>query len=127
MTDTTTTTTAATSLGDYGASLLRTAVPSLWGTALAALLAWVLPRVPGDVGEALSSLLGSELVTGLLVAASIAAWYAVARWLEPRLPAWLTRLVLGSSAAPTYTRTTSDGAAIVTTLPEPTAGLSPGT
>jgi hypothetical protein len=109
-------TAGATSLGDYGASLLRTAVPAAWGTVVAALVAWLAPRVPGNVGDALTTLLQSEVVLGLLVTVAIAVWYALARWLEPRLPDWLTRLVLGSAAAPTYARVTDDGAAVITTL-----------
>ncbi|WHP18850.1 hypothetical protein [Cellulomonas sp. ES6] len=120
------TTNAATSLGDYGASLLRTAVPAAWGTALAALLSWLLPRVPGDVGDALASLLRSDVVTSVLVAAAIAAWYAVARWIEPHLPDWLTRLVLGSAAAPEYAKVTADGAAVITDLPEVAWSLPSG-
>lgn len=83
---------------------------------MAAILGWALPLLPGDVGQALAALLGSDVVVSLLVVASIAAWYAVARWLEPRLPDWLTRVVLGSAAAPTYARTTDDGTAIITAL-----------
>jgi hypothetical protein len=61
--------------------------------------------------------LSSDVVLSLLVVASIAVWYAIARWLEPRLPDWLTRLVLGSAAAPTYARTSPVGAHGVTSLP----------
>lgn len=118
----TTTQTGTTTLGDRGASILRTAVPSLWGTVVAAILGWALPLLPGDVGQALADLLGSDVVLSLLVVASIAAWYAIARWLEPRLPDVLTRIVLGSAAAPTYPKVaevTDDGAAVITTLTDP--------
>jgi hypothetical protein len=108
--------TGATSLGDRGASILRTAIPALWGTVVASVLAWALPLLPGDVGEALSTLLSSDVVVALLVTAAIALWYALARWIEPHLPDWLTRLVLGSAAAPTYAKTTPEGAAVVTTI-----------
>jgi hypothetical protein len=97
-------TTPTTPLGDYGASLLRTTVPAVWGTAVAGLLAWAGPRLPGGLGDTLGVLLRSELVSGLLVAASIAGWYALARRLERRLPAWLVRAALGSTASPTYPR-----------------------
>jgi MFS superfamily sulfate permease-like transporter len=83
---------------------------------VAALVARLAPRGPGNVGDALTTLLQSEVVLGLLVTVAIAVWYALARWLEPRLPDWLTRLVLGSAAAPTYARVTDDGAAVITTL-----------
>lgn len=104
-----TSTTGATSLGDRGASFLRTAIPSLWGTVVASVLAWALPLLPGDVGEALSTLLASDVVVALLVTASIAIWYALARWIEPRIPDWLTRLVLGSAAAPMYVKVAHAG------------------
>lgn len=111
--------TGTTTLGDRGASILRTAVPSLWGTIVAAILSWALPLLPGDVGQALADVLSSDVVVSLLVVASIAAWYVIARWIEPRLPAWLTRVILGSAAAPTYARVTDDGAAVITDLPDP--------
>lgn len=33
---------------------------------------------------------------------AMAGWYAIWRILEPRLPDWLTRVVLGSAVAPSY-------------------------
>ncbi len=95
--------TAVTALSDYGISVLRGAVPTVWGALVAGLLTWLLPHLPGDVGDALSSLLGSDAVTALLVAVCIAAWIAAARWVEPRLPDWVRRIVLGYAASPTYT------------------------
>lgn len=122
MTNLPATTTGTTNLGDYGASILRTAVPSLWGTLVASLLTWLLPRVPGDVGDSLTALLQSEVAVAFLVTLSIAVWYAIARKVEPHVPDWLTRLILGSAAAPAYAKTTDDGAAIVTALPAPDDG-----
>ena len=48
-------------------------------------------------------LLGLATIALPILAAVIsAAWYAFWRWLEPRLPDWLTRAVLGSARTPTY-------------------------
>lgn len=77
-------------------ALLRTVVPSLWGSALAWLLAAVV--LPQEV----VTLLESPLVTEALVALSIGAWYALWTWLEPRLWPWVTRLLLGSNKQPSY-------------------------
>lgn len=41
--------------------------------------------------------LGAALTGTILV-----LWYSLFRWLEPKLPAWLTVLVLGSNKAPIY-------------------------
>jgi hypothetical protein len=109
--------TGATSLGDRGASILRTTIPAAWGTVVAQLLAWLAPLLPGDVGTSLDDLLSSELAIAFITAAAIAVWYALWRIVEPRIPDWLTRLVLGSAAAPAYSKVTADGVAVVTTLP----------
>ncbi|WP_158609493.1 hypothetical protein [Cellulomonas triticagri] len=37
-------------------------------------------------------------------AVAITLWYAVARRVEQHIPDWLTRVVLGSAATPTYSR-----------------------
>lgn len=108
-----TTTTGATSLGDRGASYLRTFVPIVWGAIVAQLLAWAAPLLPGDVGASLDQLLSSEVALGFITAVAVAVWYWLWRLIEPRLPDWLTRLVLGSAAAPTYAKTTDDGDAYV--------------
>jgi|AntRauTorcE11897_2_1112592.scaffolds.fasta_scaffold42863_2 hypothetical protein len=86
---------------DHVTALLRTAVPALWG----AFVAWLLslaayPEFLSPITEALASD-GAQVA---VVAAVIAAWYEVARLLEPRIPAWATRILLGSSASPTYLR-----------------------
>lgn len=83
-------------MSDYVVSLLRTVVPVVWGSILAAFLARV--PVPADVEEVLVDF-GAVLVVVL-----IAAWYALARWLEPRLPDWLRVVLLGSANAPAYPR-----------------------
>jgi hypothetical protein len=81
---------------DWGVSWLRTVVPTAWG----ALITFLLSRFP-DVHEALSG----PGVTMAVTAVAVALWYSLWRWLEPRLPAFLTALLLGSNARPTYPAT----------------------
>ena len=81
-------------LSDKVVSLLRTVVPVIWGSAIAWLLTVI--SVPAPVGSFLTN------QTDLVVVASITLWYAAFRWLEPKLPAWLTRIVLGSNQTPSY-------------------------
>ncbi|PSL04142.1 hypothetical protein CLV30_106147 [Haloactinopolyspora alba] len=84
-------------IGGGMASWLRTVVPVLWGALItwgAAQLAWL----PAPVVALLTS---GDLVL-FITGAVVAVWYAVWRRLEHRVPAWLTRLVLGSNQAPRY-------------------------
>jgi len=107
--------TGATSLGDRGASYLRTVVPVIWGSVITQLLAVLAPHLPGDVGATLSDWLSGEAAIALVTAVVIAGWYALWRIVEPRLPDWLTRILLGSAATPTYAKVV-DGVAVVTAL-----------
>ena len=81
-------------LSDRVVSLLRTVVPVIWGSAIAWLLTVI--SLPAPVSGFLTA------QTDIVVVVAIAGWYAGFRWLEPRLPAWLTRIVLGSNQTPTY-------------------------
>lgn len=87
-------------VSDKVVSLLRTAVPVVWGY----VVAYVLANIPAaadflaSLGVDLNSVVVVNFVTGL----ATVAWYAVWRWAEPKIPAWLTRIVLGSNKAPTY-------------------------
>jgi len=88
-------------LSDRAVSYLRTIIPVLWGSLIALLVqsaAWL----PQPVAEWLSG----EAAVGVVTAAAIALWYVVWRWAEPRIPAWLTRVVLGSAQVPTYSALT---------------------
>ncbi|MNH37371.1 hypothetical protein D3C79_982680 [compost metagenome] len=79
-------------------SILRTIVPALWGSFIGWLLALV-PILEPLRGDLLSY---SDVLLPIVSAVLIGAWYAFWRWLEPRLPDWLTRVVLGSAKAPVY-------------------------
>lgn len=84
-------------VGDRMASWLRTAVPVAWGVGIA----WLVTRVP-----ALEQWLNHPAVVGLgeLLATAVVTvvWYPLWRWAEPRIPDWLTTLVLGYAKEPTY-------------------------
>jgi hypothetical protein len=84
-------------VSDRVVSILRTAVPTAWGALLGLLLPHI-PWLPAAVSEWLQSVAVVEVIVGLC----IVAWYAVWRWAEPRIPAWLVTLVLGSAKTPTY-------------------------
>lgn len=43
-------------------------------------------------------------LSAIVAAVLIGAWHAFWRWLEPKLPDWLTRAVLGSAKTPVYGR-----------------------
>lgn len=79
-------------------SLLRTVVTSVW----ALFIGWLILAVP--VFQPFEeSLLGiSDLALPVLIAVIGAAWYAFLRWIEPKMPDWLTTALLGSAQAPVY-------------------------
>lgn len=79
-------------------ALLRTLVPALWGS----LIAWLIGVLPilAPLEADLKGL--ADIILPVLTAVIIGAWYAFWRWLEPRMPDWLTRAVLGSAKTPRY-------------------------
>ncbi|WP_417220479.1 hypothetical protein [Arthrobacter sp.] len=79
-------------------SILRTLVPALWGS----FIGWVLAVVPVLEPLRADLIAYGDLAIPVISAVLIGAWYALWRWLEPRLPDWLTRILLGSAKAPTY-------------------------
>lgn len=79
-------------------SMLRTLVPALWG----AVVFWLIGRIPA-LAPLQDQILGlADIAVPVITAVIIGAWYAFWRWLEPRLPDWLTRAVLGSAKTPVY-------------------------
>ena len=79
-------------------SILRTIVPALWGT----FIGWLLAQLPILEPHREALLEYGTPLSAIVAAVLIGAWYAFWRWLEPRLPDWLTRAVLGSAKTPTY-------------------------
>ncbi|MGM9473198.1 hypothetical protein ACS5PJ_14485 [Pseudarthrobacter sp. YS3] len=98
-------------------ALLRTIVPALWGS----LIAWLIGVLPilAPLETDLKGL--ADILLPIITAVIIGAWYAFWRWLEPRLPDWLTRAVLGSANTPTYEGKPSTGALDRTPGPDPRA------
>lgn len=82
-------------MSDTFTAWLRTIVPTLW----AAGLAWLLVHIP--VLQSVAAPLGA-LGTVVAVPVVLAIYKSVLAWLEPRLPAWLARLLAGSALRPTY-------------------------
>lgn len=105
-------------MSDLVASWLRTVVPGLWSAAIGGLLAWLGTHAGWvlDLLDALGIDPKSTAFTAGVVTLVLAAWYAGWRRLEPYIPDWLTRLVLGSSKAPSYAPVTADGAHVITDL-----------
>lgn len=84
-------------------SILRTVIPALWGS----FIGWVLAVVPVLEPLRADLIAYGDLAVPIITAVLIGAWYAFWRWLEPRLPDWLTRILLGSAKAPVYVAPTT--------------------
>lgn len=83
-------------------ALIRTVVPSLWGSALA----WLIAKIPAIQGVAdwLTATFEQDVVSALealFVVLVIAGFYTVARWAGARWP-WLEKWLLGRSLVPIY-------------------------
>jgi len=94
-------------LSDRVVAFLRTAVPVVWGY----IITWALTQFPA-VADFLAGFnvdLNAQVVVSYVTGLATIAWYAVWRWLEPRIPAWLTALVLGSNRTPVYIEGTTPG------------------
>ncbi|WP_328609102.1 DUF6519 domain-containing protein [Amycolatopsis sp. NBC_00345] len=81
-------------LGNQLTSWLRTVVPGLWAT----LVAWLVSLgLPASMTDWLGGL-GNQLIVPVV----LAVVYALLRRLEPTMPPWLTRLLIGSNRPPSY-------------------------
>lgn len=81
-------------MSDFVRSVLRTAFPVAWGS----LVAWLVTLgLPASVTDTIAGFgqHAAEVVIAVVV-------YAVVRWIEPHIPDWLTRVLLGSAKPPTY-------------------------
>ena len=84
-------------MSDRIRSIVRTFVPGLWSV----LVLWLASL---GVPQSWTDWLGSDqVVTQVVQIVAAGLVYAFVRWVEPRLPDWLTRLLLGSAKPPTYT------------------------
>lgn len=84
-------------MSDRLRSWVRTVMPGAW----AALVVLLVKQfgLPPAAAAWLSSAPVAEAVTNLV---GLAVVYAFIRWIEPHLPAGLTRLLLGSATPPSY-------------------------
>lgn len=81
-------------MSDRLVAWLRTVVPVAWS----ALVAWLISLgAPAYLTDALGD--AGELLVVLIVVGVV---YPLARSAETHLPAWLTRVLLGSAKSPTY-------------------------
>lgn len=83
-------------VSNYVVSLLRTWVPIAWGS----LLAWTVSQVPAL--EPYLNSPGMVAVGGALAGVLAGAWYLLWRTVEKKLPAGLTRILLGANSRPVY-------------------------
>lgn len=91
-------------MSDLVTSWLRTVVPGLWSALVTALLAWAAASAPWVLGafDALHIDLESTTTAVWVMGVVLAVWYAVWRRVEPHVPDWLSRIVLGSAMQPAY-------------------------
>lgn len=86
-------------------SILRTIVPALWGS----VIGWALTLLPVLEPLRADLLAYGDFAVPVIAAVIIGGWYALWRWLEPKLPDWLTRILLGSAKSPAYEPTVRVG------------------
>ena len=104
------------SVKDWGLSWIRTGVPILWGY----VLTFLATRIPD-----LYAVLNNPQVQAAVVGAVALLWYAIMRKVEHRLPAWLTRFVLGANTAPQYVEGTIVSGRVMTFDEDAPAGPRP--
>jgi hypothetical protein len=105
-------------MSDRLTSWLRTVVPGLWS----ALVAWL---VTLGLPESFATTFGG-LGDVVVVPIVLAVVYAALRWIEPMLPDWLTRILLGSAVPPVYGLRDPDGSYTVTAVGRDKNGIPRG-
>lgn len=82
----------------FWTSFIRTMVPIMWS----AVVGWLLMLIPAlePVRELLLD--QSDTLVLFIGGAFAAGWYALTRWLEPKLPDWLSGILMGSAKTPEY-------------------------
>lgn len=83
-------------VSNYVVSLLRTWVPVAWGSALA----WAVTQIPAL--EPYLNSPGMVAIGGALAGVLTGLWYLLWRTVEKKLPAGLTRILLGANSRPLY-------------------------
>lgn len=79
-------------------SIVRTIVPAIWAWAVTQLVTAlpILEPLRADLLEY------AEPLAALVGVIAFGAWYALIRWLEPRMPEWLAKALFGSAQRPEY-------------------------
>jgi hypothetical protein len=80
--------------GTWGTSVVRTGVPVVAGY----VVSWLVILL----GQDLLDTDFQALLEHVLSIAGTLGWYALLRWAEPHLPAWLRVLAFGSTASVSY-------------------------
>ncbi len=80
---------------NYVVSHLRTLVPIMWGAAVTWLIDRYVPAIPRGLATDPAAISAATSVATF-------GWYALFRWVEPHLPAWITALTLGHPSPPRY-------------------------
>lgn len=73
---------------------LRTVVPGWWAGVVTWLVGLGLPESAGDYLAGAVDVIVLPVVLGVV--------YAAIRWIEPRVPAWVARVLVGSARRPVY-------------------------
>jgi hypothetical protein len=84
-------------MSDWLRSVVRTVMPGIWSV----IVLW-LAKV-GLPDSAVAWLSSSDIAAKVVDLVALAVVYGFVRWVEPRLPDWATRILMGSAKAPTYT------------------------
>lgn len=83
-------------MSDYLRSIVRTVMPGLWSAVVLLLAKLGLPDA------AVNWLASNEVARRVVDVAALLVVYAFVRWVEPHIPAWATRILLGSAQQPVY-------------------------
>jgi hypothetical protein len=81
-------------------AILRTVIPALWGS----FIGWVLSVLPvlEPLREDLLAVAENPVIVPFIITFLIGLWYVIWAKLQPHIPDWLVRLVLGSAKRPVY-------------------------
>jgi hypothetical protein len=93
-------------MSDRFAAVLRTVVPSLWGS----VLGFLVQHQVLTADQALNATpLGVQLAELVVIPAAIGVYYVAVRWLERQqwMPRWIVRILIGSAKQLAYSTTPS--------------------
>jgi len=83
-------------LNDKALAFIKTVVPGLWAAAVTfAVAQWAIP-------ETLVTYLNDPITVALILGAGLALWKMFWDWVNPYIPDWASRVLLGSAQTATY-------------------------